>query len=109
MSDIRSTSNMAKDLQHVSRSRSNKSNGLVSTSRNVEQLKAKNEEKIMESELLPEVALQRKQVWESRNLKTISNSQNNMNIKEQSFKTRKANKNNFTHPKQDWQSKVVKK
>ena len=44
MSNIRSTSNTAKDLQYVSRSRFNKSKGLVLLAE-IEQLKAENGEK----------------------------------------------------------------
>ena len=45
MSDKRSTSNMAKDLYHASRSRLNKSKGLVLLAE-IEQLKTENREQI---------------------------------------------------------------
>ena len=63
-----------------------------------------------ESELSPEVALERKQVWESRNLKTISNSQNHKTIctsKRNIAKLEKQTKAT-SHIQQDWQNKVVK-
>ena len=63
------------------------------------------EEKNSGKRTFPEVALEGKQVWESRNLKTISNSKKNLNFKNKSCKTRKAKNNNLTEP-QDWQIKV---
>ena len=52
-----------------------------------------------ESELFPEVALQRKQVWEPRNIKTISNSKKiAQKFKNKFYETRKGKKGNLTRP-----------